>query len=171
MDIEEFPYQPSKGEVRMKIAIIYDSSTGTTAKAAETMGKMLEDRGHQCRVQSVAQSDPADIAEADLVCIGTWVKGLMIIFQQPNEATVQFIERMGSLTGKNVVVFCTYKLDAGSTLRQMAKALEAKGANVVGQYKYRVPEPNREFASCAKSLICLDIVSASSPTRGICWKE
>ena len=32
----------------MNIAIVYDSSTGTTAKAAEAMGKMMEDRGHQC---------------------------------------------------------------------------------------------------------------------------
>ena len=136
----------------MNIAIVYDSSTGTTAKAAEVMGKMLEDQGHQCRVQSVAQADPADISEADLICIGTWVKGLFIIFQHPTEETMQFIEQLGSLAGKNVVVFCTYKLAAGSTLSQMAKALEAKGANVVGQFKYRGPEPNSEFASFAKSL-------------------
>ena len=41
----------------MNIAIIYDSSTGTTAKAAEAMGKTMEELGHQCRVQSVAQTD------------------------------------------------------------------------------------------------------------------
>ena len=136
----------------MNIAIVYDSSTGTTAKAAEVMGKILEEQGHQCRVQSVAQADPADISEADLICIGTWVKGLFIIFQHPTEETMQFIERMGSLAGKNVVVFCTYKLAVGSTLNQMAKALEAKGANVVGQFKYRGPEPNSKFAVFAKSL-------------------
>jgi len=34
----------------------------------------------------------------------------------------------------------------------MAKALEGKGANVVGRFKYRGPEPNKKFESFAKSL-------------------
>ena len=136
----------------MNISIIYDSSTGTTAKAAETMGKMMEKHGHQCRVQSLAQADPANVSEADLICIGSWVKGLFIIRQHPTEGTMRFIERLGDLAGKNVVVFCTYKLAIGSTLRQMAQALEGKGAKVAGQFKYRGPEPNSKFALFVKSL-------------------
>jgi hypothetical protein len=59
---------------------------------------------------------------------------------------------MENLAGKRVVVFCTYLLAAGSTLSQMAKALEGKGAAVVGQFKYRGPEPNKEFTSFVASL-------------------
>ena len=136
----------------MNIAIVYDSSTGTTAKAAETMGKMMEKHGHQCRVQSVAQANSADQSEADLICIGSWVKGLFIIRQHPTEGTMRFIEQLGNLEGKRTVVFCTYKLAVGSTLRQMAQALEGKGAKVVGQFKYRGPEPKNKFASFAASL-------------------
>jgi len=136
----------------MNIAVVYDSSTGTTAKAAEAMGKSMEVNGHQCRVQSVAQADPADVSEADLICVGSWVKGLFIIRQHPTEGTMRFIERLGDLSGKNAIVFCTYKLAIGSTLRQMAKAVEGKGAKVVGQFKYRGPEPNNKFASFAASL-------------------
>ena len=136
----------------MKIAIVYDSSTGTTAKAAETMGKTMEAHGHHCRVQSVAQADPAGVSEADLICVGSWVKGLFIIRQHPTEGTMRFIEQLGNLEGKQTVVFCTYKLAVGSTLRQMAQALEGKGAKVVGQFKYRGPEPNNKFASFAASL-------------------
>lgn len=136
----------------MKISIVYDSSTGTTAKAAETMGKILEEQGHQCRVQSVAQANSADVSEADLICVGSWVKGLFFIRQHPTEGTMRFIEQLGNLEGEQTVVFCTYKTAAGSSLPQMAKALEARGANVVGQFKYRGPEPNREFALFAKSL-------------------
>lgn len=136
----------------MKIAIIYDSSTGTTAKAAEAMGKTMEAHGHQCQFQSVAQADPTDVSAADLICVGSWVKGLFIIFQHPTAETMQFIERLGDLAGKQAVVFCTYKLSAGSTLPQMAKVLKDKGANVVGQFKYRGPEPGREFVSFATSL-------------------
>jgi flavodoxin len=136
----------------MNIAIIYDSSTGTTAKAAETMGKTFEELGHTCRVQSVAKADPDDVSEADLICVGSWVKGLFIIRQHPTEGTMRFIEQLGNLEGKQTVVFCTYKSAVGSTLRQMAQALEGKGAKVVGQFKYRGPEPNNKFASFAASL-------------------
>ena len=136
----------------MNIAIVYDSSTGTTANAAKTMGKAMEGHGHQCRVQSVSLADPALVSDADLICIGSWVKGLLIVQQHPTEGTMQFIERLGDLSGKKAVVFCTYKLAIGSTLRQMARALEKKGAQVVGQYKYRGPEPNSRFASLAASV-------------------
>ena len=44
----------------MNIAIVYDSSTGTTAKAAEAMGKAMEAHGHSCRVQPIASADPAE---------------------------------------------------------------------------------------------------------------
>ena len=136
----------------MNIVIIYDSSTGTTAKAAEAMRKTFEDQGHMCRVQSVAKAKPADVSEADLICVGCWVKGLFIIRQHPTEGAMRFVERLGALSGKNVVVFCTYKTAVGSALRQMAKALEGKGAQVVGQFKYRGPEPDNKFASFAASL-------------------
>jgi flavodoxin len=136
----------------MNVAIVYDSSTGTTASAAKAMGKKMEELGHQCQVQSVTEADPADVAAADLICVGSWVKGLFIILQHPTEGTMQFIERLENLSGKNVVVFCTYKLAIGSTLRQMAKPLVEKGATVVGQFKYRGSEPNSQFASFANSL-------------------
>ena len=136
----------------MNIAIVYDSRTGTTAKAAAAMGKMMEEHGHQCHVQSVTDADPVDVSEADLICIGSWVEGLLIIRQHPTAGSMGFVERLGNLTGKKAVVFCTYKLAAGSTLPQMAKALERKGAKVVGQFKYRGPEPNSKFVSFATSL-------------------
>ena len=136
----------------MNIAIVYDSDTGNTAKAAEAMGKTMEANGHQCRVQSISLADPTNVSEADLICVGSWVKGLFIIWQHPTEGTMRFIEQLGDLSGKKAVVFCTYTLAAGSTLRQMANALQQGGATVVEQFKYRGSEPNHRFASFANSL-------------------
>jgi flavodoxin len=141
-----------QGDFLVNIAIVYDSLTGTTAKAAEAMGKMLEEQGHQCRVQTLSQADPDEVSEADLICVGSWVKGLFIIRQHPTEGTMNFIERLGNLAGKDTVVFCTYKVATGSSLRQMAKALAGKGAKVVGQFKYRGPKPNSKFASFSTNL-------------------
>ena len=136
----------------MNVAIVYGSSTGTTASAAKAMGKKMEELGHRCQVQSVTEANPADVSTADLICVGSWVKGLFIILQHPTEGTMQFIERLDDLSGKNVVVFCTYKLAVGSSLRKMAEALEKKGAKVVGQYKYRGSEPDNHFESFVMSL-------------------
>jgi flavodoxin len=136
----------------MKTVIVYETSTGRTAAAARAMGKVFEEHGHQCQVKSVGQADMAEVMDADLICVGAWVKGLFIIKQHPSDYAMGFIERLGDLAGKRVVVFCTYRLAAGSTLSQMTKALEAKGADVVGQFKYRGPEPNSAFDSFASSL-------------------
>ncbi|MDJ0751880.1 MAG: flavodoxin family protein [Ardenticatenaceae bacterium] len=136
----------------MNISIVYDSSTGITAKAAEAMGKKLTQHGHQCQVQSVGDVNPGVIARADLLLVGGWVNGLFIIRQHPSAGAMNFIERLDNLAGKNTVVFCTYKLAAGSTLKQMKQALEHKGANIIGEFKFRGSEPNSSFASFASSL-------------------
>jgi flavodoxin len=136
----------------MNIAIVYESSTGTTARAAEAMGKAFTALGHQCQVQSVSKADPAAVAKADLICIGAWVKGMFVIGQHPSGGSLMFIDRLGSLAGKQVVVFCTYKIAAGSALSQMAKALEKKGATIAGQFQYRGPEPDSKFTKFAHAL-------------------
>lgn len=136
----------------MNIAIVYDSSTGTTENAAKAMANVLEGSGHQCKVQSVSRADPDEVSQADLICIGSWVKGIFVILQHPTDETMRFIDRLGNLTGKKALVFCTYKLAVGSTLQRMAQGLEQKGAQVVAQFKYRGPMPDSEFTSFAVSL-------------------
>ena len=91
----------------MIIEIVYDSSIGTTAKAAEAMGTTLESYGHKVEVLSVASANPANVSAGDLICVGGWVKGLFIIMQHPSTGAMQFIDRLGQLTGKEVAVFCT----------------------------------------------------------------
>lgn len=136
----------------MKIEIVYDSKTGTTRKAAKLMGEALQAVGHDCRVQDVSQANPAEVSQADLVCVGSWVKGLFIVLQHPTAETMQFIDQLGDLSGKKAVVFCTYKLATGPVLPRMSKALKYKGANVVGIFKYRGYEPTSDFTSFVESL-------------------
>jgi flavodoxin len=137
----------------MNIAIVYHSTTGKTAEAAKAMGKTFQDQGHQVQVQSVFDADPAEVCNADLICVGSWVHGLFIIRQHPTPEAMYFVNKMENLEGKRVLVFCTYLLAAGSTLAQMAEVLEDKGAEVVGRFKYRGPEPNKEFTAFAASIV------------------
>ena len=136
----------------MNIAIVYDSSTGTTENAAKAMANVLEKSGHQCKVQPVFQDDQDELSQADLICIGSWVKGIFVIMQHPTEETMHFIDRLSDLTGKKALVFCTDKLAVGPTLQRMTQGLEQKGAQVVAQFKYRGPMPGNEFAAFAAAL-------------------
>lgn len=129
----------------MRIAIVYDSSTGKTKAAAEQMGEEARALGHECRVESIADADPAEVTNADAVCVGSWTKGLFVIRQHPTPATMSFIARLGALAGKPAAVFTTYSLAVGSTLKTMASALETRGATVTGTFKSKGPHAAPEF--------------------------
>ena len=79
----------------MQVAIVYDSRTGNTKSAAYAMGQRFEEQGHAVRVQSVADADPAEVARADLICVGCWTRGLFVILQKPTRAAMLFIAAVG----------------------------------------------------------------------------
>ena len=119
----------------MKIAIVYDSSTGNTKSVAEQMASRVHEAGHDCLVESITQADPAEVAAADAICIGSWTKGLYVVFQGPTRATLEFIAKLGRLDRKPAAVFASYAVAIGRTLPKMAAALEAQGATVSGQFR------------------------------------
>ncbi len=129
----------------MRVAIVYDSSTGTTKSVAEQMGEMARSAGHECSVESIHDADPADIATADAICVGSWTKGLYVIRQSPTDATIDFVGRLGRLEGTPTAVFTTYAIAVGKTLNKMASALEARGAKVTGRFKSKGPQADDGF--------------------------
>ncbi len=129
----------------MKIAIVYDSRSGTTEAAAGQMAAAFTLRGHACEVTAVARADPAEVGKADLVCVGTPTRGLLVFGQHATAETTQFLERLGNLRGRRAVVFCTYKLAIGKTLDRMAGLLRQRGADVIGAFEFRGPAPSPAF--------------------------
>ena len=123
----------------MTIAVVYDSSTGRTKAAAEQMADKVRAAGHTCTVAHVQQADPAAVAAADAVCVGSWTKGVYVILQGPTRATLDFIARLGPLNGKPAAVFATYAIAIGKTLDKMAAAMSAQGANVTGRFQSKGP--------------------------------
>ena len=136
----------------MRVAIVYDSSTGKTKAAAEQMGEVVRAAGHECSVDSIHTADPAAVSAADAICVGSWTKGLYVIRQGPTQATIDFIERLEPLEGKQVAVFTTYAIAVGKTLKKMASALEARGANVTGLFKSKGPSAATDFAPWLRRL-------------------
>ena len=136
----------------MRIAIVYDSSTGTTKSVAEQMGDMARAAGHECSVDSIHDADPAAVAAADAICVGSWTKGIYVIRQAPTQATIEFIGKLKPLDGKPVAVFTTYALAVGKMLQKMATPLEARGADVTGRFKSKGPNVAPDFAAWLRHL-------------------
>ena len=134
----------------MKVAIIYDTHTGTTGGAAEKMAEVVRAAGHECDVANVSHADRA-LSGAKAVVLGAWTEGWFVIRQHPSEPMMRYLED-APLTGKPVAVFATYKLAVGSTLRHLANAAEAAGGKVTGMYKVKGANVPQGFESWVSSL-------------------
>lgn len=143
----------------MKVAVVYASRTGNTARAASLVGAAIEDRGHDVSVMSVDSLDYKALADAHLVVFGTWVAGHFVVGQKPGDA--RRLAKVPKLTGKKVAIFLTYALNPGAALRKFEKALIAEGADVIGGYAWhrsKLPAGVEDFADAV-----LEAAAAPSP--------
>ncbi len=136
----------------MRVAIVFDSATGTTRAAAEAMAELVRKAGHECTVTPVRDVDPESVSNADALCVGSWCKGLFFVRQRATEETMDFIDHLDDLDGKPVAVFCTYKTAVGRMLVEMAARLESRGAHVTGSFKSRGPQAAAGFGDWVESL-------------------
>ena len=134
----------------MRVGIIFDTHTGTTAAAAEKMAEVVRAAGHECNVANVSNADSA-LNGAKAVVLGAWTQGWFIIRQHPSEPMMRWLAD-ASLTGRRVAVFATYKLAVGPTVRHMANAAEAAGGKVTGLYQVKGPEVPAGFDDWVTSL-------------------
>jgi hypothetical protein len=72
-----------------------------------------------------------DLAEADIVFIGTWVDGLVLFGHRPGRAGR--IRSMPVIDGKRVAAFMTYAVHAGKALDRFARVLQERGGVVVAR--------------------------------------
>ena len=115
----------------MKAALLVESLTGNTWRAAEMIGTNLQQEGWSITgLSRVRRPDLASIQEADIVLIGTWTHGLFFVGQAPWAAAD--IANMPVMRGKKAACFLTYALDAGKSLDRLSTAVEQTGAEVVG---------------------------------------
>jgi flavodoxin len=135
----------------MKVSIVFDTRTGTTAAAAERMADLIRAAGHECSIENVSRADPKAVARADAVVVGCWTKGWFVIRQHPSDGALAFIEKL-SLNGRPVAVFATYRLAVGSTVTQLARAVEAAGGKVTGMYHVKGGKAPDGFAGWVDSL-------------------
>ena len=110
----------------MKTSIIYNSRSGTTLAYAEEIGTFLSDNGIECKVSSIDDYDKEYLLSSDLVMLGAWTNGLMILAQHPDRAWKKFVKEMPDIRNKTLALFTTYKIATGSMFRKMEKILTDK---------------------------------------------
>lgn len=137
----------------MDAVIIYESLTGTTQRAAHLIGDGFFEHhiGTQIYPLSGVNLEAAQtIAGADLVIIGTWTDGALIVGQKP--AKHKKLKQLPDLTGKKCLVFCTYAIHPGKTIPKLTKIVEGLGGDVLGGMTFRrdhLVEDSAEFVARA----------------------
>lgn len=117
----------------LNVAVLFDSLTGNTRKAAELIADGLRAEGHDVTVSSVAKPSLQAIGRADVVVLGSWVHGAFVVGQAPAlELRQRITGVLPSLSGKKALVFCTYALAAGKALGKMTEFAESLGLEVDG---------------------------------------
>jgi flavodoxin len=133
----------------MKAALLVESLTGNTWKAAEMVAGHLQGEGWSISgLDALRKPNHSALQDADLVMIGTWVHGAFIIGQAP--WAIGAINALPSIGGKKVVNFCTFALNPGRTLGAMEKAAVRLGGEVVGGmalHRSKLAAHTEEFAA------------------------
>jgi flavorubredoxin len=115
----------------MRAVVIYESLTGNTARAARLIADELATRGVEVAVYPITDIGLKDLAEADVVFVGTWVDGLVLFGHRPGRAGR--IRAMPVIDGKRVAAFMTYAVRAGKALDRFSRVLSERGATVVAR--------------------------------------
>jgi flavodoxin len=115
----------------MKAALLVESFTGTTWKAADLIAdKLQQERWSITGMSKVGAPDLATIQRAELVLVGTWTHGLFVVGQKP--AAAPNIANLPTMRGKKAACFLTFALDAGKSIDKLTAALRQTGADVAG---------------------------------------
>ena len=117
--------------VAMKAALLVESLTGNTWKAAELIGDKLQQEGWSITGMSkVGQPDHSSIQRADIVLVGTWTHGLFVVGQAP--FALGNIANLPTMRGKQAACFLTFALNAGKSIDKLSTAVGQTGADVIG---------------------------------------
>ena len=89
----------------MRAVVIYESLTGNTARAAQLVAEAVRAAGVEASVYDITNIGLKDLAEADIVFVGTWVDGVIIAGHRPGR--VGRLRAMPVIDGKRAACFMT----------------------------------------------------------------
>lgn len=105
-----------------KAVIYYQSKTGTTKAFAESISTYLNEQQVLNRCYDVNDYHESQTADAELVLMGGWTKGLMVIMQHPDKVWSNFAKSIQLPEKAQTALFTTFKIRTGSMFRKMKQA-------------------------------------------------
>ncbi|MDG2028278.1 MAG: hypothetical protein P8J50_14315 [Acidimicrobiales bacterium] len=117
-------------EFIVKVAVVYESRTGNTARAAELIGAAAESLGHEVGVWPSRHANLDFLTEADMVFMGTWTDGIVIGGHRPGDAG-RLLDLPG-IWGKPTAGFLTYAIHAGKVIDGLADVVKLRGGDWIG---------------------------------------
>jgi flavodoxin len=115
----------------VKAALLVESLTGNTWKAAELIGdKLGQERWTITGMSRVGRPDLASVQAAEIVLVGTWTHGLFVVGQTP--FALGNIANLPTMKGRKAACFLTFALNAGKSIDKLTTAVGQTGAEVVG---------------------------------------
>jgi hypothetical protein len=119
----------------MNVVVIYESMTGNTRREAELIAGAVAAKGATVSLRPITAINLKELADADVVFLGTWVDGLVFFGHRPGRAGRFW--KMPVIDHKKTAVFMTYAVRAGKALDRFVALVEAKGGHVVGRAMFR----------------------------------
>jgi hypothetical protein len=125
----------------VKVLVAYQSRGGTTRRTALAIAAALKAAGHDATALPMAEAGPAEVAGAEALVVGSWVEGFIVVGVRPARPARRWVEALPPLRGIPAAVFCTYAMHPRGTLRELARALEQRGARVVAERAFHRRRP------------------------------
>lgn len=120
-----------------KVAIIYNSKTGTTKKYAEEIGAYLASKGLEVNTLSMQEYSAEILDHVDYLLLGCWTSGLMFFLQHPEKSWNDFASVLPNSTQSKTALFTTYKIRTGSMFKRMRKQLNGRVESCFTELKSR----------------------------------
>jgi flavodoxin len=105
----------------MEPCVLYLSRTGNTRRLAEAISDLLK-----APIFDLTKSEPSITENFDLLILGTPVMGL-----KPAPEVLSFVRHLPHANGKRAILFCTYAISKGGTLKVLAEELSKKGYSTI----------------------------------------
>lgn len=114
----------------MKVAVLYESRTGNTARVAQMIGAAAAELGAEVGVWPSTKPNLDFLSDADLVFVGTWTDGVIIAGHRPGDS--RRLKAMPGIWGRPTAGFVTYAIHAGNVLEKLERVVTERGGDWIG---------------------------------------
>ncbi len=136
----------------MQVVVTYESRTGNTQRAAQLVAGGLRSAGADVTIAAIDSVGLGELAQADLVVVGTWCGGLFFFGQHPGGGG-KIAGELPELWDKATYSFVTYAHNPGGAAHKLGEILEAKGSVNLGSGSFHRDRLEEDAAAFVDEII------------------